>query len=66
MKKPTHHDSCKGTHTAAGFVPHLQFMGLSLPVKLDIDRHDLKALAFPTRHGEYYVYMLPGGSEYLP
>jgi hypothetical protein len=58
-----------GTDTTAGFVPHLDFRGISCPVMLVTTRTPRgRAVVMnwqfkprPVRRGNCYVYALPGG-----
>ena len=57
------------TLTSEGYIPYLQHDGMLLPVKLDIPKRlpvaDLKRPQPPLRRGDYLVFVLPGGGEYV-
>ena len=57
------------TLTSEGHIPYLPFGSMLLPVKLDIPKRlpvaDLKRPQPPLRRGDYLVFVLPGGGEYV-
>ena len=50
--------------TTQGFIPHMKYKGIELPVKLKItnpSEKDLHGDFPPMKDREEYVYVLPGG-----